>query len=99
MAGLGGTSLGSDKEAIGMFLSTNNGKNKEAKEVKETETYNIQKGVRLSERQNANLEDLKVALGSSNEAEVLRWAFDKLFELMGSEIKEMAEKKRSMSLS
>jgi hypothetical protein len=96
MAGLGGTSLGSDKEAIGMFLSTNNGKSKETKQV---ETYNIQKGVRLSERQNANLEDLKVAIGSSNDAEVLRWAFDKLFELMGSEIKEIAEKKRSMSLS
>jgi hypothetical protein len=96
MSGLGSSSLQDKGSVMDSFLSV--GEEKKAKDT-EKENYNIQKGVRLSERQNANLEDLKVALGTLNDAEAIRWALDKLFELRGEEIKELADKKRVMSLS
>lgn len=91
MAGLGGSSLG-NKAAIGMFLSST------SKKKVDDEKYTIQKGVKLSKRQDINLSDLKVALGTENDAEAIRWALDKVFELKGDEIKEIAGKKRGMTL-
>lgn len=98
MAGLGGTSLDKDKKAIGMFLSSNQ-KPSEKDLDRDSEKYTIQKGVKLSERQDENLSDLKAALGTDNDAEAMRWALDKLFELMGDKIREIANKKREISLS
>lgn len=97
MAGLGGSSLAKDKQAIGMFLS--NKPIKSDRDDNNTEKCTIQKGVKLSKRQNTDLEDLKAALGTNLDAEAIRWALDKVFELMGDEIREVAKKKREFTLS
>lgn len=95
MAGLGDTSLNKDKKAINMFLSS---PGKQSTTTADS-TFRHQKGIKLSDRQDVNLSDLKVALGTENDSEAIRWALDKIFELKGDEIREIAEKKRSMSLS
>jgi hypothetical protein len=97
MQGMGG--LRDKASFVDALMSSGSGPTKQVKE-KETdkENYNIQKGVRLCKRQNNNLSDLKIALETKNDGEALRWALDKVFELEGEKIREIAEKKKGMSL-
>jgi len=95
-SGLGSSSLKEKTGIMDSFLSL--GQENQVQQV-EKEKYNIQKGIRLSERQNCDLEDLKVFLGTKNDGEALRYAFDEFFKLKGEEIRELAHKKRSISLS
>jgi hypothetical protein len=98
MAGMGETSLKRPEKAetpektIGKFFSTES--NKQGKE-----RYTIQKGFKISQEQNENLEKLKIALGTDLDSEALRWCFDQVWELRGKEIEEVAQKKKEISLS
>ena len=92
MAGMGETSLKKPEKTIGKFFST--------KSIKQDhERYTIQKGFKISPTQNQNLEKLKIALGTDLDSEALRWCFDKIWELKGKEIEEVAQKKKEFSLS
>lgn len=71
MAGMGETSLKKPEKAetpertIGKFFSTESSK-------KDRERYTIQKGFKISPKQNQNLEKLKIALGTNLDSEALR---------------------------
>lgn len=91
MGGLGGSSLdNNNKKVIGKFLSTT--KNQDTTEEK----FTIQKGVKISERQETNLELIKIKIGTTNDALALRWVLDQLWELKGAEIEEDAKKIKSI---
>lgn len=98
MAGMGETSLKKPEKSeapektIGRFFSTEPSK-------QDQERYTIQKGFKISPRQNENLEKLKIALGTDLDSEALRWCFDQIWELKGREIEEVAQKKKEISLS
>ena len=98
MAGMGETNLKKSEKSetpektIGKFFSTESSKQGK-------ERYTIQKGFKISPKQNQNLEKLKIALGTDLDSEALRWCFDQIWELKGSEIEEVAKKKKEISLS
>jgi hypothetical protein len=98
MAGMGETSLKKPEKSetpektIGRFFSTESNKQNQ-------ERYTVQKGFKISPRQNKNLEKLKIALGTDLDSEALRWCFDQIWELKGREIEEVAQKKKEISLS
>ncbi|AKB49263.1 hypothetical protein MSBRW_0010 (plasmid) [Methanosarcina barkeri str. Wiesmoor] len=98
MAGIGETSLKKSEKSetpektIGKFFSTKSNKQNQ-------ERYTIQKGLKISQKQNENLEKIKVALGTDLDSEALRWCFDQVWELRGKEIEEVARKKKEFSLS
>jgi UDP-galactopyranose mutase len=98
MAGMGETSLKkpeileTPEKTIGKFFSTTSSK-------QDKERYTIQKGFKISQKQNQNLEKLKIALGTDLDSEALRWCFDQIWQLKGEEIEEVARKKKEISLS
>lgn len=95
MAGMGETSLKKSEKSektIGKFFSTESSKQSQEK-------YTIQKGFKISQKQNENLEKIKIALGTDLDSEALRWCFDQVWELRGKEIEEVARKKKEFSLS
>lgn len=98
MAGMGETSLKKSEKSetpentIGKFFSIKSSKQNQ-------ERYNIQKGLKISKKQNENLEKIKIALGTDLDSEALRWCFDQVWELRGKEIEEVARKKEEFSLS
>jgi hypothetical protein len=95
MAGIGETSLKKSEmseKTIGKFFSTESNKQSQEK-------YTIQKGFKISPKQNENLEKIKIALGTDLDSEALRWCFDQVWELRGKEIEEVARKKEEFSLS
>jgi len=71
MAGMGETSLKkpekseTPKKTIGRFFSTESSK-------QDHERYTIQKGFKISPRQNENLGKLKITLGTDLDSEALR---------------------------
>ena len=97
MAGMGETSLKKPEKSetpektIGRFFSTESSK-------QDQERYTIQKGFKISPRQNENLEKLKIALGTDLDSEARRWSFDQIWELKGKKIEEVAQKKKEISL-
>ena len=97
MAGMGETSLKKPEKSetpektIGRFFSAESSK-------QDHERYTIQKGFKISPRQNENLEKLKIALGTDLDSEALRWCFDQIWELREREIEEVAQKKKEISL-
>jgi hypothetical protein len=95
MAGMGETSLKKSEmseKTIGKFFSTKSSKQSQ-------DRYTIQKGLKISQKQNENLEKIKIALGTDLDSEALRWCFDQVWELRGKEIEEVARKKEEISLS
>lgn len=95
MAGMGETSLKKSEKSektIGKFFSTESSKQSQEK-------YIIQKGFKISQKQNENLKKIKIALGTDLDSEALRWCFDQVWELRGKEIEEVARKKEEFSLS
>jgi hypothetical protein len=98
MAGMGETSLNKPEKSetpektIGKLFSKESSK-------QDQERYTIQKGFKISQKQNQNLEKLKIALGTDLDLKALRWCFDQIWELKGKEIEEIAQKKKEISLS
>jgi hypothetical protein len=97
MAGMGKTSLNKQEKSetsdtIEKFFSTESSK-------RGNERYTIQKGFKISSKQNENFEKLKIALGTDLDSEALRWCIDQIWELKGKEIDEVAQKKKQISLS
>lgn len=98
MVGMGETSLKKSEKSetpektIGKFFSTESSKQSQ-------ERYTIQKGLKISQKQNENLEKIKIALGTDLDSEALRWCLDQVWELRGKEIEQVARKKEEISLS
>jgi hypothetical protein len=95
MTGMGETSLKKSEtpeKTIEKFFSIKSSKQSQEK-------YTIQKGLKISQKQNENLEKIKIALGTNLDSEALRWCFDQVWELRGKEIEEVARKKEEISLS